>query len=363
MGNLTSYLIQHIQHMGPIDMGQFMSACLGHPKYGYYMRGDPFGSAGDFITAPEVSQMFGEMVGLCLAEYWMQIGCPEDFILLECGPGRGSLIADILQATRGIKGFHAALHLHLLEMSPVLRRRQAAAVSPFHLLHEVVFCNGLGDVSDALPVLVVGNEFLDALPVRQFEKYDGRWMERVVGVCEDARALVYGISQPGLDPDLVIPNIVGEAQDGAIFEFSPARLEFTRQICDMLRERGGAALFLDYGETRSQLGNSIHAILDHQHVDVLSHAGESDVSAHVDFAAIAREVDATALDVYGVVEQGVFLQNLGIFARAEALSRNASVQQQDIEKALHRLTDSDQMGSLFKVIGFGYGSRARFSGF
>ncbi len=364
MSALKSSLIRQIQQGGPIDVGRFMQECLAHPQHGYYMTRDPFGAAGDFTTSPEISQMFGEMVGLCLADYWMRMGSPADFVLLECGPGRGTLMADILRSTRAVAGFHAALHLHLLEMSPVLRDMQAAAVAAFELPHGVVFCDGLEDVCADYPVLVLGNEFLDALPVRQFEKHGGSWKERVVGVSADACDLVYGVAQPALDPSVIIPKAVQDLEDGNIYEFSPARLDFTRRVCALLKAQGGAALFIDYGEAGSREGNSLHAIADHEPIPVFVRPGACDISVNVDFGALAVEVEAEGLDLFGVVEQGAFLRELGIDARAEGLRENASVKQgEEIEKSLHRLINSDQMGVLFKVIGFGYGSDIRFAGF
>ncbi len=364
MGSLKAHLIRQIQHTGPIDIGQFMNECLGNPKYGYYMTRDPFGAAGDFTTAPEISQMFGEMIGLCLADYWMGMGSPADFVLLECGPGRGTLMADILRSTRGVAGFHDALHLHMLEMSPVLRQMQEGAVAGFALRHGVVFCDGLADVVVEHPVLVVGNEFLDALPVRQFEKHDGDWKERVVGVAPDASDLVYGVVSPALDPISILPKSVQGLEDGNIYEFSPARLNFVRQVCGLLKAQGGAALFIDYGEAESREGNSLHAIADHEPVPVLSRPGESDLSVNVDFAALAVEVEAFGLDMFGIIEQGVFLRRLGIAQRMAVLKENSSAKAgNSVEGDMRRLVDAEHMGTMFKVIGFGYDSNSPFAGF
>lgn len=364
MGSLKASLIRQIQQGGPMDIGRFMQACLCDPQYGYYMVRDPFGAAGDFTTAPEISQMFGEVLGLCLADYWMRIGAPADFALVECGAGRGTLMADILRATRVVPGFHEALHLCFLEVSPVLRQQQEEAVSAFDLAHGVCFLNQIEDAADEMPVLVIGNEFLDALPVRQFEKHQGTWKERVVGVNDGATALSYGVVQAALDPMAIIPMGLQMVPEGNVYEFSPVRSDFVRRVCDVLSARGGGALFIDYGESQSKAGNSLHAIADHKHVDVLDDPGTCDLSANVDFEVLARDVEANGGDVCGIVEQGDFLRALGIEQRFALLAQKASEQQrEDLEKGLHRLIDSDQMGSLFKVFGFCYGSSERFAGF
>lgn len=364
MSDLKHSLIRMIEQGGPIDIGRYMSECLCHPLYGYYTRRDPFGVDGDFTTAPEISQMFGEMIGLCLADYWMRAGAPSDFVLLECGPGRGTLMADILRASKAVPGFHDAVHVCLMEVSPALREQQEQALSVYDLPHGVLSCEGLDDVPGTWPVLALGNEFLDALPVRQFVRHQGGWRERVVGVDEAREGLCYGVAQAALDPLSIIPMGVQSVAEGNVYEFSPARLSFVEQLCGVLKERGGAALFLDYGELESKAGSSLHAIRAHEHVDVLAQPGECDLSANVDFEVLAARACELGASLHGMVEQGAFLQTLGIGQRAQALMQNSSgSQREDLEKALHRLTDSDQMGELFKVIGFGYDEDTVFAGF
>jgi len=356
MSDLKTHLIRQIRQAGPIDMGAYMRECLCHPEYGYYMGRDPLGAAGDFTTAPEISQMFGEVIGLCLADYWMRIGSPPDVTLLECGPGRGTLMADILRATKIVPGFHEALHVHLMEVSPFLQDKQRAALADFSLNHAPVFCGGLAGVKGAGPLLVLGNEFLDALPVRQLIKHQGRWQERVVAVSEEGEELVYGVRPPLTDAAHIVPEGVQGASEDNVYEFSPAREAYVSGLCDTLKARGGAALFIDYGEAESKAGDSFHAIRDHEPISVLMAPGESDLSANVDFAAVEQVARAQGAHVFGIVEQGAFLSALGIAQRAQALVAGAQDEAaQDIGKALHRLTHSDQMGSMFKVIGFGYG--------
>ena len=364
MSDLKKAVIRMIEQSGPIDIGRYMSECLCHPLYGYYTRCKPFGVDGDFTTAPEISQMFGEMVGLCLADYWMRAGAPSDLVWLECGPGRGTLRADILRASKTIPGFHDAVHVCLMEVSPALRAQQESALLGYDLPYGVQFCEGLDDVPGDCPILVLGNEFLDALPVRQFVKHQGNWKERVIGVDDAREVLCYGLTQAVLDPLSIIPKGLHAVAEGNVYEFSPARLSFVEQLCGVLKVRGGAALFFDYGDLESKVGNSLHAIRAHEHVDVLAQPGECDLSANVDFEVLAARVCELGATLHGMVEQGVFLQALGIEQRAQTLMKKSSGRQgEDVGKALHRLTDSDQMGALFKVIGFGYDENTVFAGF
>ncbi|HOO82664.1 MAG TPA: SAM-dependent methyltransferase [Alphaproteobacteria bacterium] len=322
---LEEIVRQKIRADGPMLIGAFMALALGHPEHGYYMKGDPFGRAGDFVTAPEVSQLFGEMIGVWAADLWMQMGAPERLAMVECGPGRGTLMADILRASRNVAGFHDALRIHLVEMSPVLRGKQREALAEYEVVWHEDFKGVPGDV----PMIVIGNEFLDALP---FEQYVGD-VQRKVGLDEDAQ-------------------LVFVPMEGDVYEFAPYRNDFVKCVCSRLKAQGGAALFIDYGHVHSGPGDTFQAIKGHEYVDVLSHIGDADLTSHVNFEALQRGVD---IGVAGPVEQGDFLRALGIGLRARMLAEKADVQQVDmIEKGLHRLIDSDQMGSLFKVIGFYY---------
>ena len=316
---LEEIIKDKIRTHGPMSVGQFMAIALGHPEYGYYMKQDPFGRSGDFVTAPEVSQLLGEMIGVWVADIWMQMDQPESFILLECGPGRGTLMADIMRATAGVGGFHAAARIHLLEMSPVLKAQQARALENF----DVEWCDDLNHVPDDAPMIVVANEFLDALPFKQFA--DGQ--ERQVVLDGDELAF---------------------SHDGDVNEVSPAREGFVQEIGLRLKEQDGAALFIDYGHSKFGAGDTFQAVKDHEFVDVFSCVGDADLTSHVDFEALSKGVK---IPVHGPIEQGAFLEALGIDVRAQALMENASAEQvKDLEKGLHRLIHSDQMGSLFKVL-------------
>jgi NADH dehydrogenase [ubiquinone] 1 alpha subcomplex assembly factor 7 len=349
MSALGEYLKQHISQNGPIDVGQFMGLCLGHPEHGYYMKRDPFGAGGDFTTAPEISQMFGEMIGVWAADTWMKMGSPSHFILLECGPGRGTLMADLLRGTKHVPGFHAACKVHLLEMSPVLKEMQREALKGY----EVRWHETLADMPRNHPVIVIANEFLDALPFRQFEKTKEGWRERYVGY-SPSRGFHYMYVATPMSFDV----------DGSVFEISPARVHFLQNINDILKAADGAALFIDYGHAKSAAGDTFQALYKHQYVPVFEHAGDADLTSHVDFEPLKAVSEETGLKVYGPKTQGEFLKALGIEARAIILSEKASeAQRGDIENALRRLIAPDQMGELFKVMGLSHGKSFDLAGF
>ena len=326
MSPLEKVLKQKIERDGPMDVATFMSLALGHPEHGYYMKHDPFGLAGDFTTAPEVSQLFGEMIGVWVADVWGQMGSPARFILLECGPGRGTLMADILRATKTVTGFHEAAEIHLLEMSAVLRARQSEALRGY----DPHWHDDLSSVPDDAPIIVIGNEFLDALPFHQFVKTDLGRVERRI-------ALKDGV-------------FVFMPKDGVVVEASPQREEFIKGIASRLKAQSGAALFIDYGHLKSGQGDTFQAVKGHEYVDMLSHIGDADLTSHVDFEALQKVIDVQGV---ATATQGDFLKALGVEVRAQILMKNAMLSQaQDVEKGLHRLVDSDQMGELFKVLAF-----------
>ncbi len=333
--SLAAHLKDIIQKEGPIDVGRFMALALGHPEFGYYMTRDPFGRGGDFTTAPEISQMFGEMIGAWVADVWTQMGRP-DFVLLECGPGRGTLMADMMRATKNVPGFHEACSVHLMEISPVLKDKQAGVLADYKPMWHA----GLESVPKDKPLIMIANEFLDALPVRQFVRDGGAWHERMV--------------------DFKDGTFVFVPEQGEIMEQSPACVDFIKDVSAHLQKTGGAALFIDYGYT-SGTGESLQAVKNHKYVPVLEDVGNADLTAHVDFAAL-KEV--AGVKVLGPVEQGAFLRKLGIEARAEMLAQKAAPEQKvQLQNALQRLCDSGQMGSLFKVMGLVHGETIHPAGF
>lgn len=335
--SFEEHVKSEIRHHGPMSVATFMGLAVAH----YYDSRDPFGAEGDFTTAPEISQMFGELLGAWAADCWVQMGRPSAFALAECGPGRGTLMADALRATRNLPGFHAAAHVHLIEASKTLMERQAEALNDFDVQWHV----GLESLPVDVPVILLANEFLDALPVRQFQFSGGRWHERVVGL-DDAGWLRFG-----LVPHM--PEYPPKAQEGDFFETSPARRLFVESVCERLKRQGGAALFIDYGYTQGR-GDTLQAVKNHKFQDVLEAVGEADLTAHVDFSALGG-MDGVA--VHGPAAQGAFLERLGIVQRAAMLARNAAPEQAAaVEAALTRLTGKDEMGELFKVMAFTVGN-------
>jgi NADH dehydrogenase [ubiquinone] 1 alpha subcomplex assembly factor 7 len=304
-------LRERIAAEGPITVETYMEACNAY----YYATRDPLGASGDFITAPEISQMFGEMIGGALADCWKRAGAPADAIYVELGPGRGTLAADALRVLR-LAGFEAAAHL--VETSPALRnlQRQAVPVAQWH--------DTIGELP-AKPLLLVANEFLDALPIRQ----------HVGGI--ERRVLV---AAGGLAFD----------REGEIVETARARDEAVAAISICLSARGGVALIIDYGHARSAPGDTLQAVRGHGYAPVLAHPGEQDLTAHVDFQAVAEAARDAGASVTRLVSQGEWLIRLGIEARAQALSRAHPDRTEEVQAALDRLTGRDQMGQLFKVL-------------
>jgi NADH dehydrogenase [ubiquinone] 1 alpha subcomplex assembly factor 7 len=347
MTSLSDIIRALIVQNGPMNLAEFMALALGHPVHGYYMKKDPFGAGGDFTTAPETSQMFGELIGLWIAHEWINLGQPGSCVLAEAGPGRGTLMADALRATRGIPGFHEAISVHLLETSPVLRAKQAQALSGFdahwHEEADIFFMAGAG------PFFLIANEFLDALPARQVQRQDGQWRERAVGLDKDGAfrvgLSVYPLSMDSLDG----PGCT--AEEGAILEWSDAAQSFAQQLGKAIASRGGAGLLIDYGYAEPAFGDSLQAVKNHRYVSILDEPGDVDLTVHVNFKSIADAILTSGCSVFGPVDQGQFLLKLGIRERMKALNRNAGTEQAEaVHQAFLRLTDADAMGHLFKAM-------------
>jgi NADH dehydrogenase [ubiquinone] 1 alpha subcomplex assembly factor 7 len=338
MTPLARLLVERIREGGPITVADYMAECLLRPVHGYYTTREPFGAAGDFTTAPEISQMFGELLGLALAQAWLDQGSPTPFTLAELGPGRGTLMADILRATRGVPGFHAAAEVALIEASPRLRAIQAMTLAEAGLAP--VWLDRAEDLPEA-PLYLVANEFLDALPIRQFLLSPEGWRERMVGLREEA--LAFGLS----DPLHAVPDLPAfrTASPGDLVEYcAPARDAVAAALRPILQQ-GGLALFIDYGGWRSR-GDTLQALRAHAFDDPLAHPGEADLTAHVDFEPLAALAPAHAFDA-----QGNVLRRLGIDARAERLARTLTGDKLESHRAAHRrLTHPEEMGSVFKVL-------------
>lgn len=343
MTPLQALLLQRIAAEGPLGLDDYMAAALGHPDHGYYMSGDPLGRTGDFVTAPEVSQMFGELIGLWCAVVWSSMGRPARVKLVELGPGRGTLMADALRALSQVDGMLGALDVHMVETSPSLTVRQQRNLSLVE--RPVSWHRRFADVPDGLPgtpLIVVANEFLDALPIRQMVKTGAGWAERKVGA-DGARLIWTDV------PTLAAPSIA--AQVGEIVEVAPLRDAAAGEIASRIARDGGAALLIDYGHGLSAPGDTLQAVKDHRYHDVLSDPGEADLTSHVDFASVARAARAAGAVAHGPVSQGDFLRALGIEARAKVLARGKTPREAgEVLGAMKRLIGPREMGELFKVL-------------
>ena len=335
MTPLEAEIRRIIETDGPISVADYMRLCLGHPQHGYYVTRDPLGARGDFITAPEVSQMFGELVGAWAAAVWRQMGAPRELRLIELGPGRGTLMADALRAAKAMPEFADALSVHLVEMSPALREAQQAK------LGAVTWHSQIEDVPEG-PCITIANEFVDALPVDQLVKGRDGWHMRMVGVVDDHLAFV-------VSPDALPGRTEIEAPSGAILESRHDRP--VALLARRIAGHGGAALVIDYGHAATGFGDTLQAVRGHRYADPLAGPGESDLTTQVDFAALARTARREGAQAHGPIPQGEFLRRLGIAQRATRLKQTATPQQAaDIDSALARLTAADQMGELFKVL-------------
>lgn len=339
MTKLAARMAQQIMANGPMTLADYMGQCLMHPELGYYTTRDPLGEKGDFTTSPEISQMFGELLGLALARAWMDQGAPARIILAEAGPGRGTLMADALRATKGVPGFHDAAELHLIEGSEPLRAEQAERLGAYEPIWHGSF-EGLPEG----PLYLIANEFFDALPMRQAERTEGGWRERCVGLKDGALSLGLGI-----ETDLpMLAHRLEDTRPGDVVEVSPVARMLAETIGARIEAHGGAALIIDYGDWRS-LGDTVQAVRGHAPCGLLESPGEADLSAHVDFEALALAAPCahTRLST-----QGVFLERLGITARAQALAGRLSGAALDAHVAAHRrLTHPAEMGTLFKTLG------------
>jgi SAM-dependent MidA family methyltransferase len=341
--SLKAKLAQRIAATGPISVAEFMTACLHDPEHGYYATRPAIGAEGDFITAPMVSQMFGELIGLWLVDAWMQLGRPAPFRLVEMGPGDGTLMSDMLRAAgRAAPDFLVAADLWLVETSGPLRALQAAALAAYGPR----WAGAIDEVPAGARQLLVANELLDCLPARQFMRVETGWAERRVGLKNDG-ALMFGLTP---SPQALIPSALWDVQIGAVVEISAAQAALGQAVGARIAAEGGAALFIDYGRDRDETGDTLQALLRHQKVDVLATAGEADLTIHADFPAFAAAAREAGAKTTAIVTQGSLLNGLGVQSRAAALMRARPDRAASIELQVQRLTAPDQMGSLFKAV-------------
>jgi NADH dehydrogenase [ubiquinone] 1 alpha subcomplex assembly factor 7 len=339
---LAERLRERITREGPISVADYMQACLSDARDGYYTTHEPIGASGDFVTSPEVSQIFGELIGLWAVAVWQSMDKPKSVVVAELGPGRGTLLADASRAWRRVSQFAGCVSLALVETSPLLREVQKKTL---HATREPVqWCETLADVPEGRPVIVLANEFLDALPVRQLVCRGNTWRERCVGMDRDGQfAFVDGAVLAG--------NSLPAAPDGAILEMRPATAPLLAALAARARHAPLAALFIDYGHGKSGVGDTLQAVRHHRYADPLVDPGEVDLTAHVDFAAFKRDAEALALRAYGPIPQGEFLLRLGLLERRERLLETARPEQREpISSGATRLADPSQMGVLFKAL-------------
>jgi NADH dehydrogenase [ubiquinone] 1 alpha subcomplex assembly factor 7 len=341
---------RRIAAAGPMPVDEYMGLCLAHPEHGYYVTRDPLGARGDFITAPEVSQMFGELIGLWMTAVWKQMGAPPHVRVIELGPGRGTLMKDALRAAQVVPAFRDAVALHLIEISPVLEAQQERTLEPLSV--PMFWHPSLTDVPDG-PAIIIANEFFDALPIKQAIKQETGWHERRIGMDAGGKLAFVAAAEPMPHFDRLLPQAVRAAPVDSIYEWrsDTAAFDLGRRLAD----EGGAALVIDYGHAKSNVGDTLQAVGQHSYADALIGAGTVDLTAHVDFEQLTRAVEAMGAKGYGPIEQGQFLRLLGIETRAQTLKAKASrAVSAEIDAALARLTGHGRtgMGELFKVTAY-----------
>jgi SAM-dependent MidA family methyltransferase len=345
---LSDEIRRLIKSTGPMPVWRYMELCLMHPRHGYYVSRDPLGREGDFTTAPEVSQMFGELLGLWAASVWRSIGSPPLLRLIEFGPGRGTMMADALRAMRVLPPLYQTINVHLVEINPVLREKQRSTLAG---VRSIEWHESLDEVPDG-PSIIFANEYFDVLPIHQMVKRPTGWHERVVTVDDSGKLMFAAAAEPTPRFDVLLPPLVRAAPAGAVFEWRPDGE--IMKIAARVRDQDGAALIVDYGHLRSDAGDTFQAIARHSFADPLKAPGQADVTAHVDFQALGRAAEDVGARVHGPVTQGDFLKRLGIETRALTLMQKATAEvSEDIAGALKRLTDTGRggMGSMFKVLG------------
>ena len=346
---------------GPMPVAEFMGLCLGHPTYGYYVAHDPFAAGGDFTTSPEISQMFGELLGLWCAAAWRQMGAPASIRLIELGPGRGTMMHDMLRAAYVMPDFRKAVSVHLVETSPALRHRQKQTFGKLDV--KMAWHDALTDIPEG-PAIIIANEFFDALPVNQAVKQADGWHERVVGTEENGEFTFGTAREPLKSFEQTLPPQVRMAEVGSIYEWradAPA-LEIGRRVV----HGGGSALIIDYGHTESMIGDTFQALHGQRKANPLAAPGESDVTAHVDFQALACAAESIGARVHGPLDQATLLRRLGIEQRAVNLKKVAPPDKAAaIDVAVARLTAGGPtgMGTMFKALGVSTPDIAALPGF
>lgn len=342
MTRLGRRLIAQIARSGPMPVADYMTQCLLDPQHGYYTNVQPFGAHGDFVTAPDVSQMFGELLGLCLAQSWIDQGSPKPFILAELGPGRGTLMADLLRAAAFVPGFTDAARVWLVEASLPMRAHQMETLAS----NNVNWADTVNGIPDG-PLFLIANEFFDCMPIRQYRKTGAGWQEQMIGAKDGELGFVLGAALP----PQAVPDWAKDLPPGAVIETSAASAAIAGDIARRISQHGGTAIIVDYGDWNSS-GDTLQAVKAHRKIGPLEKPGQSDLTAHVNFAELAHAAKLH-VTVTPMIPQGELLLRLGIRQRAEALSKNCGPGTLKAHAAaFRRLTHADEMGQLFKVIAF-----------
>lgn len=335
--SLLERLRAEIAEYGPLTVAQYMHRCLHDPEGGYYATRPALGEAGDFITAPLVSQMFGELLGLWAAELWRRLGSPRLVRFVEAGPGDGTLMSDMLRAAKAAApGFLDAAEVWLVETSAPLRVRQQERLGELHWAHD------LSEVPSGAPLILIANELLDCLPARQFVRTDHGWAERLIGASETG--LTFGLMPLSLPPAADLPD----GPPGEVLEISPAQAAFAQIVAERVVADGGAALLIDYGRDEPGFGDTLQALRGHQKVHPLDYPGEADLTVHVDFPTVLAAARKAGAETR-CLTQGTLLRRLGVEQRAAALIAAHPLKAETLHRQLDRLTAPDQMGDLFKA--------------
>ena len=339
---LAERLRERITREGPISVANYMQACLADEREGYYTSRQPIGASGDFVTSPEVSQIFGELLGLWAVAVWQSMGEPKSIVVAELGPGRGTLLADAARSWLSVKHFAGCVSLTLVETSPLLREIQRKTL---HAVHQPIqWCETIDEVPRGRPFIVLANEFIDALPIRQLVRRGSAWRELCVGLSAQGKPVF-------MDGDIVDDSTLPAATEGSVLEMRSATAPLLASLAARAREIPLAALFIDYGHAKSGLGDTLQAVRGHRYADPLAFPGKTDLTAHVDFAALKHEAEALGLRAYGPMSQGEFLLKLGLSERRDRLLETARPEQRElIASGASRLVDRSQMGILFKVL-------------
>ena len=355
---LAAKIIAQIRRSGPIRLDEFIRIALTDPEHGYYVKGQPIGADGDFITAPEISQIFGELIGLWCVDRWQAMGRPAPFVLVELGPGRGVLMADALRAAGQVdETFLDAAQLHLVECSATLRAEQESRLA----VYDPTWHTDLQMVPPR-PTLLIANEFLDALPIRQLRRFGDGWQEQFVVV--DAGERLFGRwNDLDYDAGSELHPLYHRIPATIVIEHAPERNAYTRAVAGRIASQGGAALLIDYGHKGGGVGSTLQSLRGHNRADVYAEPGEADITTHVDFGSIARAAAEMECRIDGAVDQGRFLLNLGLAERLDMLLKANPEQADELKSSAQRLIDEDQMGSLFRVLAIAHPSLGPTPGF